>query len=280
MQRSPQLAAAGILIAIGSCLALIVSLFVFFSLQLDFPFGWRFSADYLARISIGIFGFFAFVWGLITFKQMFNRKKFVFSVLGATLVLLVGSIFFIRMIVSTTTRLDYPQTWWTTLIEYVIFPLVVCASISLVLLISRRREFECTKSTLLTASGALMILCSITAALLGVISYASYQEAFTHPYSIFQLPAYTMIISVLALVCGLPSGILFLKKKFTMAIILTVLVIVLGLSLPFYIKYIGYSSWWQGAFVLGFAFQSSTIILSAIALTLAVAGQRTESSNA
>ncbi len=58
-----------------------------------------------------------------------------------------------------------------------------------------------------------MILCSITAVLLGVISYASYQEAFTHPYGEFNLPYYTVIISVLALVCGLPSGILFLKEK-------------------------------------------------------------------
>ena len=275
MQRSTQLKTSAILIAIGSCLALIVSLFTFYSLQLDFPLGWRFSADFIARIVIIAFGFSAFVLGLISARKVLNAKRFTVSIIGATLVLLAGSIFFIRMIAPISTMMTYPYSWWTTIIEYVVFPLILCAALGLILLVSKRREFDFTESTLLSASGALMILCSITAALLGVISYASYQEAFTHPYGIFQLPAFTMMISVLALVCGLPTGILLLKKKLTtMAIILTVLVIVLGLSLPFYIKYIGYSNGWQGAFVLGFAFESSTIVLSAVALALALLGAK------
>ncbi len=122
--RSTQLRVAGILITIGSCLALAVSLFIFYVLQLDFTFGWSFNADFLARIVIIVFGFSAFVCGLVSAKQVLSGKRFVVSVLGATLVLLVGSMFFIRMILPLTTRLDYPLSWWTTMIEYVIFPLL------------------------------------------------------------------------------------------------------------------------------------------------------------
>jgi hypothetical protein len=145
-KRSTLLTAAGILIAIGSCLALVVSFFMFYLLQLDFSFGWRFDADLLARIVIGAFGLSAFVLGLISARQVLVGKKIVVSIIGATLVLLVGSTFFIRMILPLTTRLDYPLTWWTTLIEYVIFPLVVFASLGLGLLIARRREFDCIGS--------------------------------------------------------------------------------------------------------------------------------------
>ena len=139
------------------------------------------------------------------------------------------------------------------------------------------------RSTLLVIAGALMIVCSIVAIFFGVLFYSYYQSQLHYYYGgqSYIEPFYGWIVSFCAFAFALPAGILLLMKKYShVSIALTVLVLLAGLSMPIILAFNGiihilYTNWITGV-ISGFLGTWHIIVLSAIALTLAVAGKRTE----
>jgi len=98
MQRSPLLKTSGILTAVGSCLALLATLFMAWFTQREYFTAYHYGtrvidAPFYLRISIIVFVLFAVVFGIISAKQTFRRKSYWFSILGATFLLIAGLLF-------------------------------------------------------------------------------------------------------------------------------------------------------------------------------------------
>ncbi|MFA5572011.1 MAG: hypothetical protein GX799_05625 [Crenarchaeota archaeon] len=91
------------------------------------------------------------------------------------------------------------------------------------------------RSTLLVVAGALMIVCSVVTAFFGLLSYTYYQSQLHYYYGGqgYLEPSYGWIVSFCTFAFALPAGTLLLIKKYTrVSIILTVLVLLAGLSMP------------------------------------------------
>ncbi len=282
MQKNPQIALSAVFIAAASILTLIASLILLYFSQLDYArysFGGECDSDFLGRI-IGIaFGFSASILGLISAKQILNQKKFLRCVLGAAFLMLAGSLFLLHTYPSMSS-VAYSFAWRPILGNYFVLPIIICTLIGLLLLSLRMRKFDLRKDTLLTVSGAIMVLCITAAVLLGVIFYLSYDIALRIPHGSTHAPFYSTIITVCALALGLPAAILLLKKKFIpIALSFIVLVIVSALSLSFIFKFIGYSYVWLNAFRDGLSHELPIILLSATALVFAIYAKKQQKKN-
>jgi hypothetical protein len=269
-KRSAKLTISSALIAIASTLALTASICVLYFLQADYLFLQFSDPDFLARVITIVYGLVAFILGIFSVRQILGKRRFLVSALGGTLLIVSGTLFFIRASIPTSTRMDYPLSWWLLVEIFLVLPTVLCAIAGLTILIKRRHEFELKEGTF-TLPGTILILCSITAALLAVISYNSYHTTLSYPYGTYQVPLYSGVVNVCALALTFISGILFLKKKaIPIAAALIVLAIISTLSLPLVFNVIGFTNTWLGALQFGLSYELPIILPSIVALVLVV----------
>jgi hypothetical protein len=282
MQKSTLLTISGIAIAIGSCFALVASLFMVHFTQIDYFVPYHFGirlidADFFIRVDIIVFELFAFVFGLISAIQTLRGKYFAMSVLGASFLLVAGILFFANFFV----RIFYPYmmefsfyAWWWLLQGFFGFPTIFLSSMALIFIVLEKRGIQSTKkSNLLLISGTLMILCSIEAVFFGFMSFSPYPYETALNDGGFLTPIYSWTLSICASVFAFAAGVLlFFKKNTHLSIALMVLVLLSGLSLSVIFTFTIYALVW--GYFGGLLFESPIIALSAVALVLAFLGQR------
>ncbi len=273
MQRSTLLTVGAIVLVVGSCLALaaapFMAYFTYVEYFVPYHFGTRvIDAPFYVRVVIAVFELSAFFLGIITAVQTVRQKSFWLSLSGATFLLVTGLLFFANYVINALPFIESFSDYNTGLLnfqQYSGLSIITLSSISIILLVFRRKSFE-SKGNLLVTSGVAMILVSIISALFALFSYNSYKEAFgeflgNYPFSI-------LVVSICTFVFAVPAGIFLLTKKCgKLSITLTVLSLLSALSLPFIFVVI-YP--WIGSFGKGLVGESPVILLSALALVLAV----------
>lgn len=184
MQRSTLLTVAGILIIIGSCLALVASLFsglfiwaeYFNPSHLGSVRG--ISEAFYVEVSITIFELSALVLGLLSAVNIFKLKRFSLSALGASFLLIAGLLFFAKFLYNYLPHVEaiftsfwspIPQPWFG-------LPIIILASISIILLVSRRKEFDSKEINPLVTLEAILVLVSIISALSAIFSIVDYEQ--------------------------------------------------------------------------------------------------------
>jgi hypothetical protein len=288
MQRSTLLTVAGILIVISSCLALVASLFMGLFIWADYFHPSHLGSvraireAFYVEVSITIFELSAFVLGLLSAVNIFKSKKFSLSALGASFLIISGLLFFAKFLYNYLPHVEAIfQSFWSPIPQpYFGLPIIILASISIILLVSRRKEFDDKEINPLAALEAILILCSITSASFAIFSIVPYEQvaesariqhsAFPN-HDAYSLLA-TMIVSICSFIFSTLAGLLLFKKsRFYASVGLIVLSLITALSLPFIFMSI-YP--WIGSFFKGLVTESPLIALLAIALILALLGQR------
>ncbi len=287
MQGSTQLKKAGILIIVASCLALVASQFMAF-----FTWAEYFVPSHLGSvrvitepfyvvISIIIFELFASVLGLTSALNTFKARKFSLSLLGATFLLIAGLLFFTNILFELLPHVESLFGAYSSngglLPIYQLFaglPMIVLASVSIILLVSGRKEFNSQEINPLLTLKAVLILClivSVFSALSSIVPYLQASGQFNERASSY--PFYNIIVNISISAFTSIALIFLIRGKYLLvSIALIVLSLITALSLPFIFTMIFP---WIGSFVKGFVTESAIIVLSAVALILAVAGQRT-----
>ncbi len=280
MLKSTRLTGAGILVVIGSCLALVATLFMAL-----FTWGEYFVPSHLGSvrvitepfyvvISIIIFESYAFVLGLFSAVNTFKARKFNLSVLGATFLLIAGALFFTNILFNLLPHVESLFGAYSTngglLFFYQLFcglPILILASVSIIILVSRRKEFNSQEINPLLTLKAILILCSIISAFSALFSIVPYLQAsgqFNERASSY--PFYTIIVNTsIFTFTSIALTFLIRRKYFLIPIVLTIFSLLAALLLPFIFISIFP---WIGSFVKGLVTISPMIILSAIALVL------------
>lgn len=297
MQRSTLLTVAGILIIICSCLALIAALFMAFFVWFDYFVPSHLgsvsgiSEAFYVEISIIFFEFYAFVLGVLSAINIFKLKSFNLSVVGSSTLLIAGLLFFGKLAYSYIPHVAaiFQNPWspiiftgfWSPISQpWFGFSIIILASVSMILLASKKKEFVINKNNLLTALEAFLISVILISALFAILSIIPYEEAAESaliqsagfPSLAAYSPIATMIVNICAFVFSTLAGLLlFTRKRFSASIVLIVLTLITAISLSFIFTLI-YP--WIGSFVKGLVTESPIIILSAIALALALIGRR------
>lgn len=285
MQRSTQLKKAGILIIIASCLALIASLFMaFFTWSEYFVPSHHGSVRVITEpfyivISIIIFELYTFVLGLISAVNTAKGRKFSLSLLGVTFLLIAGLLFFTNILFDLLPHVESFFGGYSSnsglLLFYQLFcgiPILILASISITILILRRKEFNSQEISPLLALKAILVLClvvSVFSALSSVVPYLQASSQFNERASSY--PFYNIVVNTIILIfMSIALTFLIRGKYLLVSIALVVLSLIASLSLPFIFNMI-YP--WIGSFVKGFVTESPIIILLVVALALALVGQ-------
>ena len=297
MQRSTLLKIAGILIIVTSCLALVASLFMALFIWFDYFVPSHLgsvsgiSEAFYVELSITIFELSAFVLGLLSAVNTFKLKRFSLSALGASILLIAGLLFFAKFFYNYLPHVGaiFHNFWspiiftsfWSPISQpWFGLTIIIFASIGIILLASRRKEFTIKENNPLVTLEAFLVLASITSALFAIFSIVPYEQAAesariqhsAFPNRAAYYPLATMIVSISTLIFSTLAGLLlFMKRRFYASVALIVLSLITALSLPFIFMYI-YP--WIGSFVKGLVTESPIIVLSAIALVLALLGQR------
>ncbi len=273
MQRSTLLIISGILIAVGSCLVLVATLFVAFFTWAEYFVPSHYGSvrgitePFYVEIAIIIFELSAFALGLFSALNTLKGRKFSLSILGATFLLIAGLLFFTDLVLNVLPHVETfgYYTGWSILQQYLGLPIIVLASITIILLVSRKEEFNSKENNPLVTLKVILILCSIISASFAFFSIVPLEQGaglFGGNY-----PLSTLIVSICTLVFASSAGVLLIKKKyFLVSILLMVLSLLSALSLSFIFMYIFP---WIGSFVKGLVTESPIIILSAVALVLA-----------
>lgn len=280
MQRSNPSKVAGILILVGSCLALISSMFLYATLQIEYfvPYhGLRgIDLEFYVWTGIIIFEISAFALGLVSSLYTLKRKTFVIPLLGAGCLFVAGTLFFFKQFV----RIFFPHipgfnfyVLWNIYEGFFAFPLIFLSTLSLIFLFFSKKGIQVIKrSTLLQIAGALMIFCSVEAVFFGLISYSPYYRTALDDIG-FLTPIYSWTLSICSAFFAMAAGITLLFKKHTpLSIGFISITLISGLLLailfPFTIYILVLAPLW------GLLFELPTIIFSAVALALALLGQR------
>jgi hypothetical protein len=239
------------------------------------------DSPFFVRLSIIGFDLLASIFGLISAIQTVRGKGFKVSILGATFLVVAGLLFFASYLVNVFLPylMDFSiVAWWWLLQGFFGFPIVFLASLALIFIVLENRGIQSTKkNNLLIISGALMVLCSIEAVFFGFMSYS---PSWTYPYETalndhgYLTPIYSWILSTCIFVFAIAAGIMLLLRRYTRsAIALTVLVLFSGLSLSMiFTSTIYYALVW--AWLGGPLFEIPTIVLSSLALALAIQSLR------
>jgi hypothetical protein len=286
MQRSTQLKEAAILIIIASCLALVASLFMAF-----FTWAEYFVPSHLGSvrvitepfyvvISIIIFELFASVLGLTSALNTFKARKFSLSLLGATFLLIAGLLFFTNIPFELLPHVESFFGAYSSngglLPFYQLFcglPILILATVSISILVLRRREFNSQEIGSLLALKVILFLCLIISGFFALSSIVPYLQAisqFNERASSY--PFYNIIVNITIFAFTFMGLTFLIKGKYLLVTITLILLSLLSaLSLPFIFTTIFP---WIGSFVKGFVRESPIIILSAVALVLAILGQR------
>jgi hypothetical protein len=278
MQRSTPLVIAGILLIVGSCLALVATLFIAFFTWLEYFVPSHYGSvrvitePFYVELAIIVFELSAFVLGLLSAVNSLKRRKFSLSILGATFLLISGLFFFTNLLFLFLNSMWLPvesfgfEGLWSILQQYCGLPIIILASVSVVLLVSRKKEFKSTESNSSVTLEAILILSAISSASFAVFSIVPYEQAaggFASDHGVA-----TLIISICTFVFASLAALLSRKKKyFPVSIALMVLSLLSALSLSFIFMYIFP---WIGSFVKGLVTESPIILLSVIALVLAL----------
>jgi hypothetical protein len=280
MQRSTSLIVTGIIIIVASCLALVaalsMALFLWFEYFIPSHLGSvrGVMEAFYVELSITIFELSAFILGIYSAVNTFKSKKFSLSVMGTSFLLIAGFLLYAKYLYNYLPHVEAVFTsFWSPIIPQPWFglPIIILASISLILLVSKKKEFDNVEIIRLETLKAILFLCSITSASFAIFSIIPYEQAngqFAYTY-----PVETMIVNLLISIFTSIALALLTKKKFfgLVSIAFTVLSLVLALSLPFIFMTI-YP--WIGEFYKGFMTESPVIVLSAVALALALLGKR------
>ena len=287
MQKNTRLRTAGTLLVVSSSLALAAALFMAF-----FTWGEYFVPSHLGSvrviteafyvvISIIIVELFAFVLGLCSAVNSFRGIKFGLSILGATFLLIAGLLFFTNIPFGLLPHVEslfgaYSSNGGLLLI-YQLFcgiPILILASASIFIFVSSRKEFKNQKINPLLTLKAVLILCLVISVFSALFSLVPYLQAINQSNELASsYPLYTILIntSIFALT-SISLTFLIRRKYFLIPITLTVISLLAALSIPF--LFISIFPW-IGSFVKGFVTESSTIILLAVALIIAILGRRT-----
>lgn len=285
MQRSTQLKKAGILIVVASCLALVASLFMaFFTWTEYFVPSHHGSVRVITEpfyvvISIIIFELYAFFLGLLSALNTSNRRKFSLSLLGATFLLIAGLLFFTNILFNFLPHTESLFGGYSSnsglLLFYQLFcgiPILILASISITILVLRRKEFNSQEISPLLTLKAILILClivSVFSALSSIVPYLQASSQFNERASSY--PFYNIIVNISIFTFTSVALIFLIKGKYLLVpIALIILSIITASSLPFIFNLIFP---WIGSFVKGFVTESPMIILLVVALALALVGQ-------
>ena len=280
MQKNPRLKIAGIFVVLGSCLAAVAALFMALS-----TWGEYFVPSHLGSvrvitepfyvvISITIFELFAFALGLISALNTFKGKKFSLSFLGATFLLIAGLLFFTNILFDLLPHVEslfgsYSSNGGLLPFYQTFFglPILILASASMTMLVSRKQEFNSQEINPLLTLKAILILCIIISALSALFSLVPYLQASSQfNERAASYPLYTIIVNTLIFAfTSIALTFLTRRKHFFVPIALTVLSLLAALSLPFIFNSIFP---WIGSFFKGFVTGSSMIILSAVVLVL------------
>ena len=278
MQRSTQLVIAGILIITGSCLALAATLFIAFNTWLEYFVPSHYGSvrvineSFYVVLAIIIFEIAAFVLGLLSTLNTMKRRKFSLAISGATFLLISGLLFFTNLLFLFFNSIWLPvesfgfEGLWTILQQYCGLPIIILAFISIIFLVSRKKEFKSTESNSSVTLEAILILSAVSSASFAVFSIVPFEQAaggFASDHGVA-----TLIISIFTFVFASLAALFSRKKKyFPVSIALIVFSLLSALSLSFIFLYIFP---WTGSFVKGLVTESPIIILSVIALVLAL----------
>jgi hypothetical protein len=270
MQKSPLLIIAGILIAVGSCIALVgglvIALFTWIGYFVSGHMGSVSGIDepFYVQVAIIIFEISALVLGRFSASNTWNRKKFSLSTFGATFLLVAGLLFFANLILNVIPHVIPMYIFAPFLQLYCGLPIIILASISIILIVSRKKEFNNKDTNPLVALEAILILCLIISASFAFFSFVSLERMDVQFASNY--PLSTLIVSVCSFFFTALAGVLLLTRKNIYVIIaLTALSLVSALSLSFIFMLI-YP--WIGTFFKGLVTGSPIIMLSAVALFL------------
>jgi hypothetical protein len=272
MQKSTRLGISGILTAVGSCIALVATLFMALFTWMEYFVPSHYGSvrvitePFYVEIAIIIFEISAFVLGLLSALNTLKRRKFSLSILGVTFLLIAGLLFFTNLILNVLPHVETfgYYTGWSILQQYCGLPIIILASISIILLVSRKKEFNSKESNPSVTLEAILILCSIISASFAFFSIVPLEQSVGQFASNYALS--TLIVSLYAFFFATLAGVLLLKKNnFYVLIALTVLSLLSALSLSFIFMFI-YP--WIGSFFKGLVTGSPIVILSAIALVL------------
>jgi hypothetical protein len=273
MQNSSRLRIAGVLTAAGSCIALaatlLAALFTWMEYFVPYHYGVRvISEPFYVATAIIIFELSAFVLGLLSASNTLNRRKFSLSILGATFLLIAGMLLFTNPLLNA---LPYVETLgmsggWAIAELYCGLPIIILASTSIILIASRKTEFDNQETNPQAPLKTILILTatiSAASALFSIIPIQQLPGEFASNY-----PLATMIVSSCTFLFTTIAVALLLKKKTTDATIaLTILSLVTALALPFIFNSI-YP--WIGSYVKGLVTASPIITLSTTALILEI----------
>ena len=273
MQNSSRLGLAGVLTAAGSCIALVATILTAFFTWMEYfvpyHYGVRIITEsFYVATAIIIFELSAFVLGLLSASNTFNRRKFSSSILGATFLIIAGLLLFTN---SLFNALPYVETLganagWIFSELYCGIPIIILASTSLTLIASRKTEFNNKETNPQTTLKTILILTATISAAFALFSIIPLKQSLGEFASNY--PLATIIVSSCTFILATSAGALLLKKKSLHALIaLTILSLTLALSLPFIFMSIFP---WIGSFVKGIVTASPIIVLSVTALILEI----------
>lgn len=168
---------------------------------------------FYVEIAIIIFELSTFVLGLLSALNTFKRRKFRVSTLGAPFLLIAGLLFFTDLVLNVIPHVETfgSYTGWSILQQYCGLPIIILASISIILLVSRKKEFNSKESNPLVTLKAILILCSIISAYFAFFSIVPLEQGaglFGGNY-----PLSALIVSICTFVFASLAGILLPKKK-------------------------------------------------------------------
>ncbi len=282
MQKSTLLKVAVILIIISSCLALVAALFMALFTWFEYFVPSHLGSvrvitePFYVVISIIIFELYTFFLGLLSAVNISNRRKFSLSLLGATFLLIAGLLFFTNILFNSLPHIESlfgsHSSNLGLLPIYQLFcglPILILASISVTILVLRRKEFNNQEINPLLTLKAILILCLIISVFSALSSTVPYLQAISQSNELASsYPFYNITVNISIFAFTAISLTFLTRGKFLLVTIALILLSLLSaLSLPFIFNTIFP---WIGSFVKGFVTESPVIILLVIALALAL----------
>ena len=272
MQSSGRLGIAGLLTMVGSCVALLGTMFLalltWMEYFVSFHYGVRIITEpFYVATAIIIFGLAASALGLLSASNTLNRRKYSLAILGATFLLTAGLLPFTSILFSALPYVETlgGTTGWTIYELYAGIPIIILATTSLILIAPRKTEFTNQETNTQTTLKAILLLTAATSAASALFSLIPLQQLagqFASNYALSTMTVSTCTFTLTAL------GVLLMKKNHPYPIIaLTVLSIISALALPFIFNSI-YP--WIGSIVKGLVTASPIITLSTTALILEI----------
>lgn len=136
--RTGMLTASGVLLIIGSAIALIGGLFAFYVTSLSPVYYYYYPGSdgiaFAVLMVAGIFGILGFALGLNSGIQCLRRKQFALSISGAALLLVAGVLHFVATIV-------FPYGGSAVFTLFFGIPITILAVLGLIFLALRKSEF-------------------------------------------------------------------------------------------------------------------------------------------